>query len=194
MKFIFCDKNYFFFKGRVPFDTRGSFYSCDKKCSFFHRKCALWHEGLFSIPETGNRFPVTRNILPFTGKIPFVKNIILLLSQEVFFLSHFALSQEIFFLLDKEIIFSCDTRCIFPLTGTIFLVWENSSLLSLGRLRCITFSRQMCGIYNQNFLWDLKISWEPGSQVPRDFPSLASIFQKSPNFNNSFHLFIQFYL
>ena len=31
----------------------------------------------------------------------------------------------------------------------------------------------MCGIYNQNFVWDLKISWEPGSQVPRDSPTLT---------------------
>ena len=148
-------------------------FSCDKKYSFLHGKNILWHDVFFSTPVTGNKFPVTWNILLFTGKISFVKNIILLLSQEVFFLSHFALSQEIFFLLDKEIIFSCDTRCIFPVTRTIFLVWENSSLLSLGRFRCITFSRQMCGIYNQNFLWDLKISWEPGSQVPRDYPTLG---------------------
>ena len=31
----------------------------------------------------------------------------------------------------------------------------------------------MCGIYKQNFVWDLKISWEPGSQVPRDSPTLS---------------------
>ena len=33
--------------------------------------------------------------------------------------------------------------------------------------------RQIYGIYSQNFVWDLKISWEPGSQVPRDSPTLA---------------------
>ena len=31
----------------------------------------------------------------------------------------------------------------------------------------------MCGIHNQNFAWDLKILWEPGSQVPRDSPALG---------------------
>ena len=38
---------------------------------------------------------------------------------------------------------------------------------------CIPFSWQMCGIYNQNFVWDLKISWETSSLVPRDSPTLA---------------------
>ena len=43
---------------------------------------------------------------------------------------------------------------------------------SLGCLSCITFSRQMRVIYNQNFMWDLQISWEPGSLVPRYSPAL----------------------
>ena len=38
----------------------------------------------------------------------------------------------------------------------------------------------MCGIYSQNFVWDLKISWEPGSQVPRDSPTLALSFTNYP--------------
>ena len=106
-------------------------FSCDKKYSFLHRKNILGHDVFFSTPVTGNKFPVTRNILPFTGKIPFVKNIILLLSQEVFFLSHFALSQEIFFLLDKEIIFSCDTMYSFLLLWQeINFLWQEISFLS----------------------------------------------------------------
>ena len=47
-----------------------------------------------------------------------------------------------------------------------FLVKFGSSSL------CILFSWQMCGIYYQNFLWDIRISWEPGSLVPRDYPTL----------------------
>ena len=40
----------------------------------------------------------------------------------------------------------------------------------------------MCGIYNQNFVWDLKISWEPGSQVPRDSSTLyVGQSQNCPN-------------
>ena len=48
-----------------------------------------------------------------------------------------------------------------------FISYEVGVVLSVSH-----FSRQMRGIYNQNFLWDLKISWEPGSQVPRDSPTL----------------------
>ena len=36
----------------------------------------------------------------------------------------------------------------------------------------------MHGIHNQNFLRDLKISWEPGSQVPRDSPTLVQVLHK----------------
>ena len=62
----------------------------------------------------------------------------------------------------------------FPFTRIIFLVRENSFLMNFwSSFRCIAFLRQMCGIYNQNFVWDLKISWEPGSQVPRDSPTLV---------------------
>ena len=65
--------------------------SCDKKYSFIHRKNVLWHKVLLFIPVTGNRFCVTRNILSFTGRNPSVTDIVLLLPQEVFFLS-----QEVF--------------------------------------------------------------------------------------------------
>ena len=47
---------------------------------------------------------------------------------------------------------------------------EYSFLVNFGS--CIPFSRQMCGIYYQNFLWDIRISWELGSLVPRDYPTL----------------------
>ena len=63
------------------------FNSHDKKYSFIQRKNALWHKVLFFISVTGNIFPV-RNILSFTGKNPFVTDIVLILSQELFFLSH----------------------------------------------------------------------------------------------------------
>ena len=70
---------------------------------------------------------------------------------------HFILSQEIFFLSQE-----------------VFFLWERIVFSwCLGHLSCITFSRQICGIYGKNFLWDLKISWEPGSQVPRDYPTLV---------------------
>ena len=68
------------------------------------------------------------------------------------FVPHFAISIHLLF-----------TSSIFP--ASVF--W------SLGRLKCITFSRQMCGIHNKNFLWDLKIFWELGSLVPHDSPALA---------------------
>ena len=38
----------------------------------------------------------------------------------------------------------------------------------------------MGGIYNQNFLWDIKISWEPGSLVPRDYPTLIATLPGAP--------------
>ena len=34
-------------------------------------------------------------------------------------------------------------------------------------------------IYNQNFLWELKISWEPGFQVPHDFLTLHFVQKPS---------------
>ena len=44
-------------------------------------------QGVVFISVTGNKFPVTRNILTFKGKNPPVTDFILLLSQEFFFLS-----------------------------------------------------------------------------------------------------------
>ena len=45
------------------------------------------------------------------------------------------------------------TGSIFPVIITIFLVTEISFLMRFGSsVRCITFSRQMRGIYNQNFV------------------------------------------
>ena len=41
----------------------------------------------------------------------------------------------------------------------------------------------MCGIHNQNFLSDLKISWEPGSQVPRDSPALLASIVHDKHFS-----------
>ena len=68
---------------------------------------------------------------------------------------------------------TCDRVVLVSVPRTLFLVRKNSFLMKFGSsIRCITFSRQMHGIYNQNFLWDLKISWEPGSLVPRDSPTL----------------------
>ena len=62
----------------------------------------------------------------------------------------------------------------FPVTRMIFLVRENRFLMNFwSSFRSITFLQQMCGIYNKNFVRDLKISWEPGSQVPRDSPTLV---------------------
>ena len=77
------------------------FIFCDKKYSFFHRKSALWHEGFFFIPVTGNKFPVTRNILSFTGKVPCdTRGSFLFLWQEIDFLWQeiLCLSQEKFLL------------------------------------------------------------------------------------------------
>ena len=41
----------------------------------------------------------------------------------------------------------------FPVTRMIFIVKENCFLMSFwSSFRCITFLRQMCGIYNQNLV------------------------------------------
>ena len=66
----------------------------------------------------------------------------------------------------------------FPVTRMIFLVRENRFLMNFwSSFRCITFLRQMCGIYNQNFVWDLKILWEPGSHLwSRLLDSVVSVY------------------
>ena len=76
-----------------------------------------------------------------------------------------------FFLLQWVFILCVPTILLTSLQ--VFFLWERIVFLwSLGLLRCITFSLQIRGIYNQNFLWDHKISKEPGSLVPRDSPAL----------------------
>ena len=98
-KYIFCHKIYSFFHRKnpsvtdnhTPFVTGGilSFtwsFSCDM-CIFHH--------------VTQNIPPITRSIVCITWRIFLVTGIIL----------HSASSQEIFFLWDKVIIFSCDTSC-----------------------------------------------------------------------------------
>ena len=154
---------------------------------------------------TVNIFPVTRNIFSFTRKrYCGTRWYFLFLSQEINVLSQaqeiFFLSQEKnSFVTDITHSFchrrysSCfpvrgfvpplamsihltHTNSIFPVTRTIFLVRENSFLRTLGHLRCLTFSRQMRRIYNQNFLWDLKIfvgtSW---------YSALVGCFNKPTN-------------
>ena len=128
------------------------FISCHSKYSFIHRKSVLWHKMFFFIPVTGNKFPVTRNIVYFTGKDPSVTD------------TPFV---TVSFLVTCVYILSCDRKCSFYYKKYSFLVKFGSSY------SCIPFSQQMCGIYNQNFLWDIRISWEPGSLVPRDYPTLV---------------------
>ena len=137
---------------------------------------------------TGYSFPVTVNILSFTGKVYcdtrcsflFLSQEINFLSQEILFISQekillwqiLLLSQEVYFLSQEVFLWhgyisSCDRKCSSYYKEYSFLVKFGSSYL------CIPFSRQMCGIYNQNFLWDIRISWEPGSLVPWDYPTLC---------------------
>ena len=66
-----------------------------------------------------------------------------------------------------------DRKCSVYYKKYSFLVKFGSSY------SCIPFSRQMCMIYNQNFLWDIRISWEPSSLVPRDYPTLRHISSSS---------------
>ena len=76
-------------------------------------------------PVSENKFPVTRNIHSFTGKMSC------------------AVTGDKFPV----------TRNKIPVTRMIFLLRENRFLLNFwSSFRCITFSRQMCGIYNQNFV------------------------------------------
>ena len=136
------------------------FISCHSKYSFIHRKSVSWHKMFFFIPVTGNKFPVTgnkfpvtRNIVYFTGKDPSVTDTPFVTGS--FFLWHGYIS-------------SCDRKCSSYYKEYSFLVKFGSSY------SCIPFLRQMCGIYKQNFLWDMRISWESGSLVPRDYPTLFS--------------------
>ena len=140
---------------------------------------------------TGNVLPIKRSTVCITIRIFSATGIIF----------HVAVSQEIFFLWGKVIIFSSDTRCtsciqedlflflqwvfiqcvptVFFLSQEPFFLWKRIVFLwSLGRLRCITFSRQMRGIHNENFLWDVKISLEHGSQVPSDSSGLPDTARK----------------
>ena len=64
---------------------------------------------------------------------------------------------------------------VFSLSQELFCLWERIVFLwILSHLRCITFLRQMRPIYNQNSLWDLRNSWEPGTQVHCNDPALPS--------------------
>ena len=113
----------------------------------------------FFISVKGNKIPVTRNIVFFTGKDPSVTD------------TPFV---TVSFLVTCVYILSCDRKCSFYYKKYSFLVKFGSSY------SCIPFLQQMCGIYNQNFLWDIRISWEPGSLVPRDYPTLVSAFSCLP--------------
>ena len=112
----------------------------------------------YKFPVTVNRFPLTGNKLPVTGNKFLVTG------------DKFAMTGNKFPLTENK----------FPLTGNkftvtrmIFLVIENRFLMNFwSSFRCIPFSWQMWGIYNQNFLWDLKVSLVPGSQVSSDYPTL----------------------
>ena len=75
------------------------YFFCHKRYSSCQRKlfCDM---GIFYV--TGNAPPITTNTVCITWSI------VVSVTGMIF---HFASSQEIFFLLDKEIIFSCDTRC-----------------------------------------------------------------------------------
>ena len=109
---------------------------------------------------------VTQNIPPFTRSTVCVTWSIFSVTGIIF---HSASPQEIFFLWDKVIIFSCDTRCTSCKRICSFYCNEYSLYVfqqyfschkkislwerSFGHLRCITFSRQMRGRYNQYFRW-----------------------------------------
>ena len=117
----------------------------------------LCHKKYFLVSLRNYIFPVTQDVLPVTRFVP-------------------PLALDIH---------SMCINSIFFVTRTIFLVTENNFLMKFGlSFRCITFSWQMRGIYNQNFVWDLKISWEPGSQVPRDYPILLTTHPPTTTFLN----------
>ena len=136
----------------------------------------MWDKVFVVLPVAGYSFPVTVNILSFTGKVYCdTRCSFLFLSQEINFLS-----QKILFILQEkillwQILLSCDMGIFHHVIGvvppitrsTVFFLKFGSSYL------CIPFLLQMCGIYNNNFLWDIRISWEPGSLVPRDYPTLV---------------------
>ena len=97
-------------------------------------------------PVTGNLFSVRGNLFLFTGNLSPVT------------------AQDIFPVYERKFIVTGNlfpvTRNKFPLTGNkfpvtrmIFYVRENSFLMKFWlSFRCITFSRQMCGINYKNFV------------------------------------------
>ena len=139
----------------------------------------LWHEVFFVLLVTGNLFPVKGNLYPVKGNLfPVTGNKFPMTGDKFPVAGNKFLWQEIHFPW-KEINFPWheinflwqEINCY--VTRMVFLVRENSFLMNFwSSFRCITFSWQMCGIYNQNFVWDHKISWEPGSHVPPDSPTL----------------------
>ena len=101
---------------------------------------------------------------------------VLYASQEEYFLTREWFFMMLYFFLFLQWVFIPCVPTVFFLLQDLFFLWERIVFLwSLGHPRCITFLRQMFGIYNQYFVLDPKISWEPGSQVPRDSPTLAEI-------------------
>ena len=90
-------------------------------------------------PVTGNIFPVTRNILSFIVKMSCTETG-----------NKFPVTKNKFPLKENKLPVTGNK---FPVTTMIFRVRENSFLMNFWlSFRCITFSRQMCGIYNQNFV------------------------------------------
>ena len=125
------------------------FISCHSKYSFIHRKSVLWHKMFFFIPVTGNKFPVTRNIVYFTGKDPSVTDTPFVTGS----------------ILPVTGSFSCDMGIFHHVIGNVPPITRSTVFLwSLGHLIRVFHFRNKCAGFT------IKISCEtlgfPGNLVP----------------------------